>query len=78
MEAAEMTYSLFQFNCRDADQYRRIVELLNRNKRVEKRVHALVLGGPLNLCDADIIEDALQSNLGTMHQLERILKERAG
>ena len=73
-----MTEHTIFTGCRDADQFRRIAELLTRNRHVEERVHKLVLGGPLNLIEADIIEDALQSNLGVMHQLERILKERAG
>lgn len=78
MEAAEMTEHMIYTECRDADQFKRICELLTRNRRVEERVHKLVLGGPHCIVEADILEDALQSNLGTMHQLERILKERAG
>ena len=73
-----MTTQWIKFECRDAEQLKHIEGLMKRNHRITKEVHEKVLGGPLNLLDGDVIEDALQSNLGTMHQLIRILTEKAG
>lgn len=67
-----------KFECKDYKQDERIEDLLKRNRRISALVQQRVLGYQYTVVDGDLIEDALQSNLGTMHQLERILKERAG
>ena len=64
--------------CRDAEQDKRIEGLLKRNRRISEIVQKQVLGHNTSLLDGDLIEDALQSHLGTMHNLERILKEKGG
>ena len=73
-----MTTHWIKFECLDCEQDERIEDLLKRNRRITALVQQRVLGHQYTVVDGDLIEDALQSHLGTMYQLERILKERAG
>ena len=73
-----MTDNHFVIKCRNAEERDKISDLLQRNRRLEEKVHKAILGGPLNLTDSDIIVDALYANLSAMHVVVRLLQDRAG